>query len=292
MSNFFTNKRLILLLTSIILFVGLIGYSLNKRTKASVPEKFIKDTVGLVQSIVHKPVYGVKNFFLSLNDLRTAYEENKYLKAKIENYAELSVKINELQNENEELRAILKKTDDLKDVSIVQASIIARSPDQWHDVIFINKGKQHGIKENMAVITPKGLIGKIKIVSEFTSSVQLLTSPERTNRISATISGKKAYHGLIEGYDEGKKALLLKKIPAEYKVVKKQKVITSGLGGVFPEGLIIGEVIEAKPDDYGLTQTVLVKPLADFYDINNIMIIERTMPSPSKDILSSDGGLE
>ncbi|MDF2606724.1 MAG: rod shape-determining protein MreC [Bacillales bacterium] len=234
----------------------------------------------------------MRNFFQSVSDLRTAYEENKYLKSKIENYAELSVKINELQNENDELKAILKKTDDLKDVSIVQSSIIARSPDQWHDVIFINKGKQHGIKENMAVITPKGLIGKIKIVSEFTSSVQLLTSPERTNRISATISGKKAFHGLIEGYDEDKKALLLKKIPADYKVIKKQKVITSGLGGVFPKGLIIGEVIEAKPDDYGLTQTVFVKPLADFYDINNIMVIERTMPSPSNDILSNDGGLE
>jgi rod shape-determining protein MreC len=270
----------------------LIGYSLNKRTTASIPEKFIKDTVGLVQSIVRKPVNSVMNFFQSLEELRNTYDENKYLKAKIENYAELSVKVDQLQNENDELKAILKKTDDLKGIKVVQASIIARSPDQWHDVIFINKGKQHGVKQNMAVITPKGLIGKIKIVSEFTSSVQLLTSPERTNRISAAIIGKKAYYGLVEGFDDRKNALLLKKVPAEYKLVKKQKVITSGLGGVFPEGLVIGEVIGEKPDDYGLTKTVFVKPLADFYDINNVMVVERTMVTPSKDIHSNDRGLE
>jgi rod shape-determining protein MreC len=63
-------------------------------------------------------------------------------------------------------------------------------------------------------------------------------------------------------------------------------VITSGLGGVFPKGLMIGKVVDVKPDQYGLNQTALVKPGANFYDIENVIVIKRLMTQPVKSDLS------
>lgn len=89
------------------------------------------------------------------------------------------------------------------------------------------------------------------------------------------MQGNENIFGLIEGYDEKRRALLLKRIPFDAKIEKKQKVLTSGLGGVFPKDLPIGEVMEVVPDQYGLTKMVYVKPLANFYDIDDVIIVKR-----------------
>src|SRR5690606_26582635 len=86
-----------------------------------------------------------------------------------------------------------------------------------------------------------------------------------------------------EGYDEEKEALLFKINTPDAKIEKDQKVLTSGLGGIFPSELYIGEVMDVVPDDYGLTKTAYVKPAADFYEIDHVIIIERTMIVPDYD---------
>jgi rod shape-determining protein MreC len=131
----------------------------------------------------------------------------------------------------------------------------------------------------MAVITAKGLIGKVKSTSQFTSTIQLLSAPDRENRISAVVTtdnGK--VFGLIEGYDKDTKALEMKIIETDTEVKEKQMVSTSGMGGVFPEGLLIGEVMKVEPDSYGLTKIAYVQPAADFYDIDRVMVVKREAP--------------
>ncbi|WP_102345408.1 rod shape-determining protein MreC [Bacillus sp. Marseille-P3661] len=291
MPQFFLNKRLIVLLVSIILLVALIGFSLNDRSKLSWPEQFLKDTVGWFQSILHQPAQYAAGFFENISEIKNTFEENKLLKARLDEYVELNARVLELESENERLREILDKKESLRNFKITQATVIARNPDYWHELIFINKGEQHGVKINMAVITSKGMIGKVKQVSQFTSTVQLLSAEDRTNRISAIIKGNADVFGLIEGYDEERKALLFKRIPFDVKVEEKQTVVTSGLGGVFPKGLVIGEVIEVVPDEYGLTQMAYIKPSADFYDIDHVMIVERLSSTPDEDLLEQvEGG--
>jgi rod shape-determining protein MreC len=157
-------------------------------------------------------------------------------------------------------------------------------------MIIIDKGKINGIKQNMAVVTANGLIGKIKNVNQFSSTVQLLSSMDPKNRISAVIQGDTNVYGLVEGYDKDKKELQIKAIPSSAKIQKGQTVITSGLGGFFPSGLLIGKVVDVKPDQYGLNQTALVKPGADFYDIQNVMVIQRNMMQPDTSALSDSKG--
>lgn len=284
MPQFFLNKRLILLLVSIIVLVALIGFSLKDREGLTWPEQFIKDSTGWVQSIIHIPARSISQFFSNVNDIKNTYEENKILKSKLDEYVKLETELQDLKNEHKTLQEILDKTETIRDYEPIHAAIIARNPDRWHELITINKGEQQGVKQDMAVITAKGLIGKVKYTSQFTSTVQLLSAPDRKNRISAFVQGEENnVFGLIEGYDEEKEALLLKRIPYDAQVEVEQLVLTSGLGEVFPEGLLVGEVIEVVPDDHGLTKMAYIKPAADFYQIDHVIVVERTMISPEEE---------
>ena len=86
MPQFFLNKRLIILLVSIIVLVALIGISLKDRKSLSWPEQFIKDTVGVVERVFQKPANYVAGFFENVEDVKRTYEENKKLKAKLDIY--------------------------------------------------------------------------------------------------------------------------------------------------------------------------------------------------------------
>ncbi|MFE7063076.1 rod shape-determining protein MreC [Sutcliffiella sp. NPDC057660] len=279
MPQFFLNKRLIILLVSLIILVALIGFSLKERDQLTWPEQFVKDSTGFVQSIFYRPAHYVAGFFENVDYLKNTYEENKLLRARLEEYAMLETKAHKLEQENAEIREVIGELDSLRDYDPLPATVIGRNPDQWREQIIVNKGKQDGVEKDMAVITAGGLIGKVKHANPFTSSVQLLSSLDPKNRISAYIQGDESIFGLIEGYDDEKGALLLKRIPHQAEVKEGQTVLSSGLGGIFPEGLIIGEVTEVVPDEYGLTQMAYIKPAANFYDISQVMIVKRTLIS-------------
>ncbi|PKR85223.1 rod shape-determining protein MreC [Heyndrickxia camelliae] len=289
MPQFFLNKRLIILLISIILLVALIGYSLRERGHLSKPEQFLNDVVGFGQTIIAVPANSVKDFFESISDIQNTYTENKKLKARLDQLSQLSSEVSVLKDDNEKLRKILGKKDDLSAYTTTQATVIARNPDQWYEHIKINKGKTSGIKENMAVITSEGFIGKVKSVSALYSTVELLSAVNPKNRISAKLLGNKnkSIYGTIEGYDETERALLLKGIPYDLKMKKGASVYTSGLADIFPEGLPIGTVEKLVPDENGLTQTAYLKPSADFYDIQHVMVVKSSV---NKDGLSDLNG--
>ena len=295
MPSFFLNKRLIILLVSMIILVSLIGFSLKERKELTWPEQFVKDTTGWVQTLVSRPANYIAGFFGNVKDLQNTYVENKELRSRLDELAQLKADVQTLTEENNEFRDILDKKDSLSDYKQIQATVIGRNPDRWDELLIINKGSTDGIERDMAVITSTGLIGKVKNSRQFTSTIQLLSSTDSTNRVSAEIVGNQPdqlsqpYYGQIEGFDAVKETLLLKKIPYEAKIEKGQLVQTSGMGGVFPSRLIIGTVEEVVPDEFGLTQTAFVKPGANFYDLEHVMVIERSMIQPElRDLLGDE----
>ncbi len=284
MPQFFLNKRLIILLVSVIVLVGLIGFSLRDRDSISWPEQFVKDMVGFGQSLVSKPVNYVAGVVDNVQDLQNTYTENEKLKTRLDELIKLETKVKDLKQDNDELRAVLDKKENLRAYNTIQATVIARNPDQWQELITIDKGEVNGIQSDMAVISSAGLIGKIKSVNEFSSTVELISTNNTKNRISTVIQSKEQdINGWIEGYDSKKEEILVKRISNDMKVEKGSKVMTSGLGGVFPKGLVIGEVKEIKKDQYGLTQTAYVKPSADFYHLEHVMVIDREIQGVTED---------
>jgi rod shape-determining protein MreC len=286
----FFNKKLILLLSSIIVLVALIGFSLKEREELLWPERFIKDTTGWFLNAFDKPVTAVTSFIGNINDLQNTYDENKQLKARLEEYVQLKTQVQELEKDNDDLRGILGKEESLREYSPIQATVIGRNPDRWNELVTINKGELDGISKNMAVITAEGLIGKITSTTNFTASVQLLSSMDPNNKISAVVQGEEDSYGLIEGYDDKNDLILMKRIPYDKKVKKDSMVITSGFGGVFPQGLPIGTVVDVKIDQNGLNQTAYIKPSTDFYDIKNVMVVDRVVPAGEEE--AATGGDE
>jgi rod shape-determining protein MreC len=288
----FFNKKLLLLLVSIIVLVALIGFSLREREELSWPEQFLKDTSGWFMSVFNKPVAGVTGLIEDINDLQNTYQENKKLKERLDEYVVLKTEVQDLKEENKNLREILDKEDDLRDYSPVHATVIGRNPIRWHEMLTINKGTLNGIEKDMAVITATGLIGKVKTVSKFTASVQLLSSVDVSNRVSVYIQGDKKAFGLIEGYDVKKDQLLMKRIPYDKKIKKGSYVVTSGYGGVFPRGLNVGKVVDVKVDQYGLNQTAYLEPTTDFYDISDVMVVKRTVASEEEETVTGEDAEE
>jgi len=278
--SFFRNKRLFILLIGIIMLVVLIGYSLTDRDDLTKPEQFIQDSVGWVQTAIYSPVQYVTNIISTFGELKDTYSENQVLKEKLSQGKSLTYDVQKLEQENDELKELLDKTESITDFDPIQATVMARSPERWIEQITINKGTEHGVDVNMAVITADGMIGKVQSASNFTSTVQLLTGFDQFNRISATIKKEKGkdIFGLVEEFDAESRSLLFKIIEESDKGVKEgDLVFSSGMGGVFPPGLLIGTVKEVMPDQYGLTNTAFVEPAADMYDINHVIVVDRTL---------------
>jgi len=276
MPHFFFNKKVILLLVGMVFLVALISFSLRDRTNATLPEQIIKDTVGVAQSIVAKPANYVNGIFNNIDSLLNTYEENKRLKARLEDFAVVQAEAADLKLDNKKLQELIDKSESLKDFNPIHATVIARNPDQWEEKIILNKGSSHGVEKNMAVMTAKGLVGKIILVTPFTSEVELLYTNNPNYRVSAMVLGDKEAYGLIEGFDKERNELILKRIDSSLTVKKGQQVVSSGLGGIFPKGVPIGEITEVSTDDFGLTKMAYVKPSADFSILDHVVIAKRT----------------
>lgn len=280
MPRFFSNKRLILLLVGVIVLVALISFSLRDRHNASLPERIVKDVVGFGQTVFSKPAHYVTGLIGNIDGILNTYEENKVLKERLNEYASVQAELREVKIENNEFREIIDKKEDLKAYNPIHATVISRNPDQWEEKVIIDKGEKHGVEKNMAVITARGLIGKVIVVTEAHATVELLSTENRNFRVSAVIRSNQAddqsAFGLIEGFDRERGELIMKRIEADYEIEVGEKVISSGLGGIFPKGLPIGEVTEISTDDYGLTKMVYIRPAAQFSMLDHVMIAKRT----------------
>lgn len=284
---YFQKKRLFIFLISLIVLVVLIGFSISDRDNLTTPEQFLRDTVGWGQSLIHTPAKFIAGLFTNAGDFKNTYEKNKLLEEQLAEYQTLAFEVQELKEDNEELRKILEKTESIRDFNPIQATVIARSPERWVEQVIIDKGKQDGVRPNMAVITAEGMIGKIQMASTFTSTVKLLTGFDQFNRISATIPREKEddIFGLIEEFDEETNSLLFKIIQeSDTDLEKGELVVSSGKGGVFPKGLLIGTVKDIVPDQYGLTQTALVEPAANVYEINHLIVVDRLLDSGEDEV--------
>ncbi|HJV44308.1 MAG TPA: rod shape-determining protein MreC [Bacillota bacterium] len=293
MSNFFIKRRLLALLLSLIVLVIIMGITLKERPIPSMPERFIRDSFSFVQQIVYKPAFAVAGFFRNMNDMYQIYEENKELKKNLQQFAQVTADLNELKLENAQLRKLLDaEQSKLSSYKLRMAEVIARSPDRWNHTVVIDKGSRDGISANMAVITPEGYIGRVQSVSNFSSQVELVTDIERGNHIGAIVQGNERIYGVIEGFDPKNNLLIMRKIPMQAEIAPKQMVITSGLGGTIPKGLVLGEIVSVKTDDQYLTKDAYIKPNANLQQVEKVFVVERSFIPPDVAPTPADTGTQ
>lgn len=253
----------------------MIAYSIFSQSQMPKPILWVNDVTAVVGRFVSTPTNAMMRFTDSINDLMNTYEDNQRLKSQISSLEELEAQNEILQSENEELSALLDLQPSLVGKNVIASSVISRSPDTWLDSITIDVGTNSGIEENMSVMTENGLVGHVTEVSATSSKVQLLiTENNQMKNVAVSIQTDDGIvSGILSDYDEKTQELILKQVPNDAKVSEGNTVTTSGLGGVSPEGLIIGEVTSASSDNFGLSQSVRVKPAADFKDIRSVLVI-------------------
>ncbi|MEG0285866.1 MULTISPECIES: rod shape-determining protein MreC [Vagococcus] len=281
MKKFNSSRNIIIALTIVILVVLLISFTAMQRDnkKESLPgQSQVNGVVATIDNIVKAPFRGIESMVKSVNNLFNTYSENDSLKKKLDRTDSLEAEVDILKQENSKLKEQLDLNETLVNYDVVNATVINRSPDSWQDVLIIDKGKNDGIEVNMPVMGDKGLIGRVIIAEATSAKVELLTTVNQTtNHFPVMIQGKgdAMVYGLMEAYNNKTHTLVVSQLTSTEEVEVGSKVTTSGLGNNSPKGLLVGEVKEVKKNKTGLTSEVLITPLADMYDVNQVTVVKR-----------------
>ena len=180
-----------------------------------------------------------------------------------------------LEKEIKELKDTLELNKTLTEYDPVNATILSRNKSYWFNTITIDKGKSSGIRNNMAVITKNGLIGKINKVSDNSSEVKLITSDDVNYKVSVAIKTNEVdNYAILNGYDKETGLIKATGIDKTTPVNMGDVVLTSGLGGMFPGGIYIGVVDKIESDKYNLSKTIYIKTNQNFNDIHYVTILK------------------
>ena len=223
------------------------------------------------QASVQSAVSNVKNLWNSYILLTDVKEENNRLKQqlldmeeKLSEHIENSVQFRRLRDQ-----MLFARKNPLEKI---YAEIIGESSDNSHNIRFINRGSNQKVKRNNIVIRKEGLVGRIHSVSPFQSSVQLMI--DHRNRVPALIQRNRV-RGLIYGTQAG---IEMKQINQHAKIKIGDRVISSGLGGLYPKGILIGWVSEVRYQQHELFKTAILESAVDFNSIEEVFVI---IPSKS-----------
>lgn len=275
MTKFFDRNRMLIVLFGIVVLIALIGFSLSERDSTTKAEQFTGDTVAATQKVVDAPFSFIGNIFSSITGSFSALEENEALKEQLDMLPQLQADNERLAAENEELRESLEVSSSMA-YETVNARVISRAPDQWLESFTIDKGEKDGVEEGMAVSTSEGLIGIVTRVNGKSSFIEMISTNASQNNMSVEVRhNDEAVYGNIRNFDTEKDVLVVENIKSQVKLEEGDEVYTSGLTGAFPEGIVIGKVVEVENDEYGLSQNAFVQMNSDLNDVDNVFVLKR-----------------
>lgn len=205
-------------------------------------------------------------------DMGTLFQENKQLKAENADLRKRVFDLTEQSAENERLRVMLDFRNKTSAFQLKTAAVIGKDPGILNFSIRINAGLQDGIRPNMPVVTPNGLVGHVTEVFSGTSKVKLLI--DSTSAAASMVQRPQSRAvGIIEGLAAPTTGLRMKNLTRDADIIKGDKVMTSGFGGIYPKGLLIGEVADVADDDGGLLKHAVIKPMVDYDRLEEVFVV-------------------
>lgn len=279
MKKFLQNKKLLSVCIVIILIFSVLGGSVSLRKNRNTPlviQSFGNDIVAVGTRIIDFPISLVSGSLNNVHALLNTQNENNYLKSQITDLEQTKARNESLEAENKQLKSALKMKETLTDFDTVQANVISRSPDNWSDLLIINKGTTAGLRKNMAVMSGGGVIGRVVEVNAASSKVELITTSDKSaNRFAVeaqSVSGDKV-HGIITVI--GNKTLAFTQAIDSNKIKRGTKIYTSGMGGNSPRGLLIGSIAATTHDTFGLSELMKINPAGELNEPSIVTVIKR-----------------
>lgn len=242
---------------SFLCVIFLISSNLDSSFSKSISFGFVSISMPIVKFAAF-PFNTIINLLTNFHELVDAREDNKILKEELAQLRSFYIKSLNIYQENKELRNVLNFVS-AKTSSFKVAKIIGRSHEIFNQNIFIDAGKNRGIKEGSIVTGTRGVIGRIAEVGEDKSRIILAT--DAISRIPI-ITSKARVRGILAGDSSSKMEILY--LPKNHTIKEEDWVFTSGDGDTLPSGLLIGVVKKVDKDS---ASVVMVE------DVNNADIV-------------------
>ncbi len=217
----------------------------------------------------------VRNFFSSIVELGSLRSRNDDLAAEIAQLRSEIAQAEAIIEQNESLRELLELNESYTSMDSLAAEVIGRAPGNYKWAVFIDKGLEDGIRQDMAVLNAKGLVGKIITVDDHQATVLLLIDPK--GAATARIEDRQAI-GSISGNGVGQ-PFALEFIGPNAEVQDGDRVVTAGYDGMtFPPGIPVGVVTSVSGDERVLERTIEVDPFVDFTALDFVLVLLETAP--------------
>ena len=215
----------------------------------------------------------------SIWEIATVHEQNKMLRNEVNQLRQQNLQASDMAAENARLRALIGYKQASTQFDMVAARVIGRESATWSSMVTINKGLMDGIDKNMAVLTEKGLVGRVVEADPNSSKVQLILDP-RSSVGTLVQRAESRVTGIVVGDLDNPTMPDMVNIPKTADVVEGDIIVTSGFGGVFPKGLPVGIVTTLKNDDGGLLKIAVLEPAVDFQRLEDVVVITASREAP------------
>lgn len=255
---------------TVIILILLIFLSNVEVNKLSYLESAASSIINPIQRIftdLRNKIQGNSAYF---SNMETIIEENESLRKK---NSELETELRELEMikaENTKLQEYMSLSEKYSTYQTIPAYVINKDVSNFSSTLILNVGMNDGIKENMTVIADKGLVGHVISVTEDTCKVQVIIDSAST--VSCTISTTNESI-ICKGTLENNQILRASYIPTGAELIQGDSVYTSGVGGIYPKGIIIGTVKEIITTSNITDRYAIVEPSVDFSKIDTVLII-------------------
>ena len=239
--------------------------------------------VGLILSPFQNAVswVGSKLNFITttVSDIMNLHEQNKALLAEVEELRAKNLAANEFEAENQRLRALLGYKQVTTQFDLEPARVIGRDASTWSSMIVINRGSADGIANDMAVVTEMGLVGHVIEAGINTSKVQLILDP-RSSVGTLVQRPESRVAGIVEGDINNPTMPKMVNIPKNSDVIVGDVIVTSGFGGVYPKGIIVGRIKDIQNEESGLLKYGVIETTVNFQKLEDVAIIIQSREAP------------
>jgi rod shape-determining protein MreC len=265
----FIKRHKLAIFFIILFFASVSMYSKNLKTKSDLNrlQRFILDSTLPVQKFIQDItsfVYNAVDHYFFLVEVK---KKNVALKSDVEKLKARIDELRELDITNKRLEKLLDFKKNLKD-ELISAQVISRGASSWLNTIIVDKGKNDGIIPGLAVVTERGIIGHTLNTSNNYSQVLLIVDK---NSAVDVINQRSRAKGIVKGYKNN--LCRIDYVLSKEDVNISDIVITSGMDGIFPKGLLVGEVIDIAKNRNALFLNAVLKPFVDFDKLEEVLII-------------------
>lgn len=263
------KKQKLLLLAAIAVFAAIFIYSMNLRNRdhANFFERVVITVTAPVMGVVANANSQLQTFWNDYIAIAGAQRENRALRESIRVMNRRVLDSQEAIIANERLKKLLDLKSSQK-VASVAANVIGEESAPWYRTIVIDRGGVDGLEEGLPVVSISGVVGRLVKVSPNSARVLLLT--DHASSIAAMIQRSRA-RGVVKGKGGG--ACSLEFALREEDVKVGDAVITSGIGGIFPKGIAVGEVSMVHKGEYGMFQTVDIRPAVNVSRLEEVLVL-------------------